>query len=96
MIDTHESDDQSIKHQFEAMMAQKSIGFLSGVEEQGVFWERRDYSKLKGNSRVFSCAVLVRISEKDYKLALAKTKEKAQEDTGKHETKSLLGDAFKN
>lgn len=96
MIDTHDSEDQIIKQQFEAQIIQKSIGFLSGVEEQGTFWERRDYSKQKGNNRVYSCAVLVRISEKDYKVALSKTKEKAQELQGKHEMKSLIGDSTKN
>lgn len=96
MIDAYESDDQSIKQRYEANMAQKSIGFLSGVEEHGVFWERRDYSKVKGNSRVFSCAVLVRISEKNFKAALLKSKEKTQEESEKPDSKSILTDAFKN
>lgn len=95
MIDPHDSDDQSIRQQFESQITLKSLGFLSGVEESSSFWERRDYSKLKGNNRVYNCAVLVRISEKDYKTALAKTKE-TKDQLDKHEMKSLLGDNAKN
>ena len=99
VIDPIESDDEKIIHRFESMVAAKSIGLLSGVEDQDTFWERRDYSLAKGSSRVFSCAVLVRISEKDYKLALKKTGMKAQEvskESEFKEQKSIVSESFSN
>lgn len=99
VIDPIDSDDEKIIHKFESMVAAKSIGLLSGVEDQDTFWERRDYSLAKGSSRVFSCAVLVRISEKDYKIALKKAGMKAQEvskESDFKEQKSIVSESFSN
>lgn len=98
-VDPFDSDDSKLKHAYESMVAEKSIGFLSGAEEKDTFWERRDYSISKGSSRVYNCSVLVRISEKDYKTALKKSNEKGKDGNSENdnkETKSIVGDAFKN
>lgn len=98
-VDPLDSDATYLKHAYESMVAEKSIGFLSGVEDQGAFWERRDYSIAKGNPRVYSCSVLVRISEKDFKNAIKKSVPKNPEVATDHEpkeAKSIVSDAFKN
>lgn len=79
VIDPLESDDEKLNQKFESLVAGKSTGSLSGVEDHDTFWERRDYSISKGSSRVFNCAVLVRISEKDFKKALKREDQNAQE-----------------
>jgi len=99
VIDPFDSDDEKINQRFESLVAAKSIGLLSGVEDQDTFWERRDYTIAKGSSRVFSCAVLVRISEKDFKSALKKSGVKAQEVSKEQELKeekSIVSESFRN
>ena len=98
-VDPFDSDDSKLKHAYESMVAEKSIGFLSGAVEKDMFWERRDYSMSKGSPRVYNCSVIVRISEKDYKTALKKASENSQDnkiETELKEMKSIVGDAFKN
>jgi hypothetical protein len=98
-VDPFDSDDSKLKHAYESMVAEKSIGFLSGAEEKDMFWERRDYTVSKGSPRVYNCSVLVRISEKDYKTALKKSGAKSKEGDSENdfkEMKSIVGDAFKN
>lgn len=95
VVDPLDSDDKKLNHSFESAVATKSLGLLTGVEDQGIFWERRDYSIAKGNSRVYSCAALVRISEKDYKNILKKSQESNANGESK-EIKSIVSEAFKN
>ena len=99
VVDPQDFYDKTLRQSFESLVAAKSISLLSGVEDQGAFWERRDYSITKGSPRVFSCAVLVRISERDFKSALKKSSQKAQETISEQdskEVKSIVSESFKN
>lgn len=78
-IDPNDSNDPGMQRAFESNLAAKSTAFLSGAKEYGTFWELRDYSKSGGNKRVFNCAVLVSISEKDMREAYKRTAQRAPE-----------------
>ena len=95
-IDPNDSNDPGIKRAFEEQVAGKSIAFLSGAREYGNYWEHRDYSKSNGNKRVFACATVVSISDKDYQAALLRSSQKAQDVVEDADAKAAVKEALKD
>lgn len=95
VLDPSNPGSDGLSHEFENALASKSMAILSGVQEYSVFWEHRDYSKTQGSKRVYLCAVMVRIAERDYKLALEKSSQKAPEVAKDSESRSIIKDVLK-
>ena len=95
-IDPNESNDPGLKRAYEEQLAGKSIAFLSGVREHGTYWEHRDYSKSNGNKRVFTCATVVAVSDKDYQAALLRSSQKAQDIVEDADAKAAVKSALQD
>jgi hypothetical protein len=95
-IDPNNSNDPGLKRAFEEKLAGKSIGFLSGVKEYATFWELRDYSKSNGHKRVFNCAILVVISDKDLLQVAQRTNKKGMDIVEDSEAKEGVKESLKD
>lgn len=96
VIDPNDSSDPGLKRAYEEQLAGKSIAFLSGVREYGTYWEHRDYSKSNGNKRVFTCATVVAVSDKDYQAALLRSSQKALDIVEDADAKAAVKEALKD
>ncbi len=96
VIDPNDSNDPGLKRAYEEQLAGKSIAFLSGVREHGTYWEQRDYSKSNGHKRVFTCATVVTLSDKDYQTALLRSSKKASEIVEDADAKAAVKEALKD
>ncbi len=95
-IDPSDSNDPGLKRAYEEQLAGKSIAFLSGVREHGTYWEHRDYSKSNGHKRVFTCAAVVTLSDKDYQTALLRSSKKASEIIEDADAKAAVKEVLKD
>ena len=95
-IDPSESNDPGLQRAFEEQVAGKSIAFLSGVKEYSTSWELRDYSKSGGHKRVYNCATVVVISDKDMQVALKRASQKTADIVEDPDAKSAVKDALKD
>lgn len=93
-IDPNDSSDPGMKRAFEEQIAAKSVAFLTGVREQGQFWELRDYSRSNGHRRVFNCSTLVAISDKDLRLAIKRSSQKTTEIVEDADAKAAVSQAL--
>ena len=96
VIDPSNPNDPGMERAFEEQLAGKSIAFLSGVHEYGTYWERRDYSKSNGNSRIFECSSVVVISNKDMQTAIRRASHHTEDAVQDPDARAAVKEALKD
>jgi hypothetical protein len=94
--DVSGSENPGMRRHFEDVVAGESLAFLSGVRQQGTYWESRDYTKTGGLREVYLCSVLSAIDEQDLKNAVRRTAQRTSELVEDPEAKSAVKDLLKN
>jgi hypothetical protein len=94
--DVSGSESPGMRKHFEDTVAGESLAFLSGVRQQGTYWEARDYSKTGGLREVYLCSVLSAIDDQDLKNAIRRTAQRTSEVVEDPEAKSAVKDLLKN
>jgi len=96
VIDKDNPNDPGLRHHYEEQLAGKTLAFLSGTKEYGVYWEERDYSKVGGKRRVYNCAVALSIDDKSLTEALRRAAQKTTEVIEDKEAKAAVKEALKD
>ena len=94
--DVNGVEGSSLRRHFEDTVAGNSLAFLTGVRQQAVYWEARDYSKTGGQREVYLCSVLSVISDQDLKDTIRRTGKGAPEVVEDPEAKSVVKEAIKS
>lgn len=93
-VDKEDSSSNRLGHHFTNTLASKTMAFLSGVKQFDQYWEERDYSPSGGRKRIYQCAVIVVIDEKNLAAAIKRSSKKAQEIPQDQEAKNLVKEAL--